>query len=158
MHPDQQALARLSQALANNPAVNVVVASEPDPEAGVVIQRLNLRQDLAMEFAASAQNSMPVVDDDLVLKRYDPGYKPEAHELSYIELAENERVAEHVRQISQVQQAELFRENDRIVDHLRFYAIVVAHTARQRAVFFRTYNPKKELTLTCPPKSSPAEM
>jgi hypothetical protein len=40
----------------------------------------------------------------------------------------------------------LFREQDEIVDHLRFYAIVVSPSARRHAVFFRTYSPKKELT------------
>ena len=45
--PPQQALERLSRALTDNPAVSVVVASEPDPQAGIEIQRLNLRQELA---------------------------------------------------------------------------------------------------------------
>jgi hypothetical protein len=45
-----------------------------------------------------------------------------------------------------VQQAELFHEDDEIIDSLRFYSIVVSPSGRRRAVFFRTYSPKKELT------------
>src|SRR5206468_3513319 len=83
---------------------------------------------------------------DVVFKPYDPGYKPDEHELIYVELAQQQTIAEQIRQFSQVQQAELFHESDQIVDHLRFYAIVVSANARRRAVFFRTYSPKKELT------------
>jgi hypothetical protein len=144
--PAEQALERLSQALANNPAINVVVASEPDPEAGVVLQRLTLGVDLAAEFMESARAAVPEANDDLVLKRYDPGYRPEIHEFVYIELAQNPAVAQLIELVSHVQQAELFREDDDIIDHLRFYGIIASPNARQRAVFFRTYSPKKELT------------
>jgi hypothetical protein len=56
----------------------------------------------------------------IVLKPYEPGYTPDWNELCYIDLEENDAIAELVRQISQVQQAELFREADEIVDHLQF--------------------------------------
>jgi len=140
--PPQQAIQSLPQAFAGNPAVNVLVAAEPG--ADVILQRLNLRKDLADEFLAAAQAARP--DEGVVLKPYEPGYTPDWNELCYIDLAENDTIAELVRQISQVQQAELFREADEIVDHLRFYAIVVSPNAQQQAVFFRTYSPKKELT------------
>ena len=144
--PAEQALERLSQALANNPAINVVVASEPDPEEGVVLQRLNLGRDLAAEFMETVRGAIPQVDEDVVLKRYDPGYRPESHELVYIELAQNPEIAQQVQLVSHVQNVELFHEDDNIVDHLRFYGIVATPNARHHAVFFRTYSPKKELT------------
>lgn len=144
--PVQQALERLSRAVADNPPVNVVVASEPTPNAGILIQRLNLRQDLAAEFLATAQSAVPVLGRDLVLRPYAAGYKPDAHELVYVETANVPDVAEQVRQVAQLQQAELFREDDNVIDHLRFYAIIVSQTARSRAAFFRTYSPTRELT------------
>ena len=140
--PPQQAIQSLPQAFAGNPAVNVLLAAEPDVD--VILQRLNLRQDLAAEFLATAQEARP--DEGVVLRPYEPGYTPDWNELCYVDLAENGAIAELVRQISQVQQAELFREADDIVDHLRFYAIVVSPNAQRHAVFFRTYSPKKELT------------
>src|SRR5712692_3895105 len=133
--PPQQAIQSLPEAFAGNPGINVLVAAEPGEN--VVIQRLNLRQDLAAEFLSAAQSANP--NADVVLRPYDPGYTPDWNEVCYIHLAENEGIAELVRQISQVQQAEMFREQDEIVDHLRFYAIVVSPSARRHAVFFRTY-------------------
>src|SRR5581483_2442931 len=110
------------------------------------LQRLNLRQDLAAEFLSSARAAVPVGDEDLVLRQYDPGYRPESHELVYIDLSQNAEIAQQVRQVADVQNTELFREDDNIVDHLRFYGIVASPSARHRAIFFRTYSPKKELT------------
>lgn len=140
--PQQEAIRSLSQALANNPALSVLLAAEPGGET--VVQRLNLRQDLAAEFLSIARAATPGVD--VVLRPYDPGYKLDSNQVGYIELAQHEGMAELSRQISQVQQAEIFREADDIVDHLRFYAIVLSANARRHAVFFRTYSPKKELT------------
>jgi hypothetical protein len=142
--PPKQAFRGLAQALAGTPAVNVLVAAEPNVD--IVIQRLNLRQELAAEFLSAARASISIPGGNVVFKPYDPGYKPDDHELIYIDLAQQQTIAEQIRQFSQVQQADLFRENDQIVDHLRFYAIVVSPNARRRAVFFRTYSPKKELT------------
>ena len=49
-----------------------------EPEQNVVLQRLNLRQDLAAEFLAAAQSARP--DENIVLRHYDPGYTPEWNE------------------------------------------------------------------------------
>lgn len=140
--PPLEVLQSLGPALSNNPAINVLVAA--DPEADLIIQRLNLRQELAAEFLSVSQAATPAAN--VVLRPYDPGYTPDWNELCYIELAEHNDIADRIQQISQVQQAELFREQDEIVDHLRFYAIVASPSARRHAVFFRTYSPKKELT------------
>jgi Domain of unknown function (DUF4868) len=141
--PPEQAIQSLARVLRGGDlAVNVLVAAEPETE--IVIQRLNLQQDLAAEFLSAAQGAKP--NGEVVFKPYDPGYTPDWNEISYIELSEHESIAELISQVSQVQQAELFHEDDEIVEHLRFYAIVVSPSARRQAVFFRTYSPKKELT------------
>src|SRR5215472_4739849 len=140
--PPQQAIDALRLLLSGNPAVNVLVASEPGQ--ATILQRLNLRQDLASEFRSAAQAAEPGAN--VVLRPYDPGYTPEWNELAYIYIQGNEAVASMVEQISEVQEAEIFHERDEIVDHLRFYAIVLSPDADRHAVFFRTYSPKKELT------------
>ncbi len=61
--PPQEAIQSRPQAFAGNPAVNVLVAAEPG--ADVILQRLNLRQDLAAEFLAAAQAVRP--DEVVVL-------------------------------------------------------------------------------------------
>lgn len=142
--PPLQSLQSLLPALTGNPTVTVLVAAEP--EENIVIQRLNLRQDLAAEFLSAAKDSVPPTNQEVRLRAYEAGYKPESDEVSYIELAQNSVIADLISQVSQVQQAELFHEDDEVIDSLRFYAIVVSPSARRRAVFFRTYSPKKELT------------
>jgi len=142
--PPAQALRTLSRALLNSPAVNVLVVAEP--EGKLVTQRLNLRQDLADEFLVTVRAAVPLPDGEAILKRYDPGYKPDADEIVYTELGRQGGIEDLVRRCSHVQQAELFHAADQIVDSLRFYAVVVSPTARRHAVFFRTYSPKKELT------------
>ena len=99
--PPQEAINTLRPVLAGNPAVNVLVASEPGQ--GFIVQRLNLRQDLADEFRSAAQAAQPSAD--VVLRPYDPGYTPDWNELAYIDLQENEAVANLVGQISEVQNA-----------------------------------------------------
>jgi hypothetical protein len=141
--PPEQVFQSLPQALLGAPAVTVLVAAEPDGH--VVVQRLNLRRDLATEFLSVAKDSVPAATD-VRLKPYEPGYKPDPDEVTYVDLSQNEELAQQIRAISQVQQAELFREDENFIDHLRFYAIVVSPNARHRAVFFRTYSPKKELS------------
>jgi hypothetical protein len=121
-----------------------LVAAEP--EKTIVLQRLNLRDDLAAEFLSAAKDSVPAANQGLRLRVYDAGYKPDPDEIMYIDLSQNAAIAELIRNVSQIQQAELFRENNEIIDSLRFYSIVVSPSARRRAVFFRTYSPKKELT------------
>jgi hypothetical protein len=140
--PPLDALLSLREAIANNPAVGVLLASEPGQE--VILQRLNLREDLAAEFLAAGRDAVPA--EDVVLRPYDPGYKPDRGEICYVELEDHEDMQELLRSISQVQQAEIFRERDEVVDHLRFYAIVLSPSARRHAVFLRTYSPKKELS------------
>lgn len=142
--PALQSLQNLTQALAGNPAVTVLVAAEP--EENIIIQRLNLRQDLATEFLSAAKDSVPPANQEVRLRAYEAGYKPDSDEITYIDLAQNAPIADLIHLVSQVQQAELFHEDDTVIDSLRFYAIVVSPSARRRAVFFRTYSPKKELT------------
>jgi len=139
-----QALQSLTQALTGDPSLTVLVAAEP--EKTIVIQRLSLRQDLAAEFLSAAKDSVPPANQEIRLRAYEPGYKSDPDEITYIDLGQNQVIAEQIRELSQVQQAELFHENDEIIDNLRFYAIVVSPSARRRAVFFRTYSPKKELS------------
>lgn len=99
--PAEQAFQAIIQAVATNPAVNVLLASEPDDD--VVIQRLNLRDDLAAEFLAAARGACSFQDNLFRLRPYDPGYKPEPHEISYVELADQPAIADQIRAFTLVQ-------------------------------------------------------
>jgi Domain of unknown function (DUF4868) len=140
--PPEQAIAGLKKAMEQNPATNVIVVSEP--EDGLRIQRLNLHEELAQEFFATAQEALP--EEGTRYIPYDPGYTPDWNQVAYLELANSPTIADLVAEVSKVQQAELFQEEDAIVDHLRFYSVVISPSARRQAVFFRTYSPARELS------------
>lgn len=142
--PAEQALESLVAAFAGNPATNVLLVAEPGGAA--VVQRLSLDDALAENFRLVAQDACSYILGNLRLRSYDPGYKPEADELSYIDLEENAELSAQIQQVARVQQAEMFREDEDIINTLRFYSIVVSPSARRHGVFFRTYSPKKELT------------
>jgi hypothetical protein len=144
--PADQSLRRLSDVLNRDPVVNVVVASEQNVDDGAVIQRLNLTDGLAADFLTAARKAVPESLDEVRLRPYEAGYMADPNELLYLELENEADVALLTRQLSHVQQAEIFRERDEIVDHLKFYAIVASPSARHHAVFLRAYSPKKELT------------
>ena len=125
--------------------VNVLVVAQKPRAADSVVQRLGLHEDVAEDFRAVALASTSR-GDDLVLRAYAPGYKPDANELLYLDLQAETEVSAIVDQVSQVSDAEQFAEDEEIVSHLRFYAIVVGASAGRQAVLFRTYSPKKELS------------
>ena len=87
--PPQQALQSLTQAFADNPAVNVLVAAEPG--GGCCPS--------TVEFAARSGGGISCCGSDgecggdVALRPYDPGYTPEWNELCYIDLAEHEEIA-----------------------------------------------------------------
>jgi hypothetical protein len=142
--PAEQALESLVAIFAANPAANVLLVSQPDEDT--VIQRLSLDGALATDFRQVARDACSNIIGNMRLRLYDPGYKPDSDELSYVDLSANAELATQIQELAGVQRAELFREDDEIIDALRLYSIVVSPSARRHAVFLRTYSPKKELT------------
>jgi len=142
--PAEEALTNLIAAFAATPPTSVLLVSEPEGEA--VIQRLNLDDGLAADFRSVAQDACSYILGSLRLRVYDPGYKPEFDELSYIDLANEATLSAQIQELTQVQQAAIFVEDDGVIDALRFYSIVVSPSARRHGVFLRSYSPKKELS------------
>ncbi len=132
--PPLQSLQSLLPALTGNPTITALVAAEP--EENIVIQRLNLRQDLAAEFLSAAKDSVPPANEEVRLRAYEAGYKPESDEVSYIELAQNSAIADLISQVSQVQQAELFHEDDEVIGQpaLLYHRREPERTAKSRVL------------------------
>jgi hypothetical protein len=104
-------------------------------------QRLTLARTLSEEFC---QNVLSVVDNEYLLHKYEPGYKPDDDELCYLPL-EPGLVKDVIDGVSKFDKAALFREDDEFIDNLKFYAVIVDNR-KQQAVFFREFSRKKELT------------
>lgn len=137
-------LAQLAEFLRRARSANLLVASHTGGATGFpAIQRLNIHEDVAGEFLRTAREAIPT---DTELREYDPGYRPEPNELTYIQIEDSESVASIIAALHRIDQFQIFTEDDEFIRRLRFYAIVVGGQAGRQAVFFRHYSPKKELS------------
>jgi len=129
--------------------VNVLVLSDSeDDEKPATIQRLQLHDDVAMDFREIVEGVVEKLYDDVDLKPYEPGYKPDKHELLWVNLSEVPDIDAIVADIARVGDAELFEADDDVIDGLKLYGVVVGGSGGlgRQAVFLRSYTPKKELT------------
>jgi hypothetical protein len=140
--PADQVFQELRGRIAQLAPFGLVLASEihiGEPE----LRRVNIHEDVGADFGRVAAQVVERAED-IELREYDPGYKPEPHEWVYLDLAASEAVRAKVTTIGNLQAAALFQGEDDIVDHLRFYA--AAFGGQRKAIFFRSYSPRKELT------------
>lgn len=144
----ENALESLRQFMARSRVVNVVVGSrvEEDEVTEYIFERLQLQEDVADEFRAVAHEFVQGLAG-VVLVPYDALYKPDAHEILWLSLDENEGLQEIAEAILDVSNLAIFEENEEVVENLKFYSIV-AGTGDKKALFFRIYGPKKELSRT----------
>lgn len=140
-----EAVDKLNRFLERARHVNVVVVAGPDGDDERAVQRLTLHEDVAEDFREAVRGAASL-SNDTVLKAYDPGYKPERHEVCWVELSDETDIEAVVEDVADVDGAELFEADDDIIDDLRFYAVVVSGDGGKRAVFFRSYNRRKELS------------
>jgi Kiwa protein KwaB-like len=139
------ALKSLGGFLEKAPAVNVILTADIDG-AGV-FQRLRVVKALAEEFRGIARAGLDDVSaSETVVREYSAGYKPDSHEILYLRLADEVEVGRVVDDMRRVDQAELFKEDDRVIAGLRMYGVVIQSSAKEHAVFLRGYGPKKELS------------
>src|SRR6266480_5429688 len=147
MTAPQTALSKLGEFLSGANNANVVVAADFEGGGGteeLVFQRLTLADPVSAQFLQEVSNTVAEIEE-LTLLEHDPGYKPEDDELCYIPLSKSDLAAKAVGSFASLDQVELFRESEEVIDNLRFYATVVQNGLRQ-AVFFRAFSPKNELT------------
>jgi hypothetical protein len=146
MSPNIDVLEELAKFLSGVADSNLVVAADGrgDDNEEIVFQRLTLAKPVSRWFL---DNASSIINQSVerTLREYEPGYKPDDDELCYIPLRDAAMAKVAVDSFAALDQVELFRESDEIIDNLRFYATVVQHKSRQ-AVFFRTFSPRNELT------------
>lgn len=141
----ERALRQLADALQAPRTTSVLIASKVSDEDH--FERLTLHADLATQFREVAQTAVPSPNDnELVLRPYEAGYKPDRHELPVLTLTNAPEIAEIVSELARVDQAESFTADEETISGLRFYSIVITVSARRHGVFFRTYSQKKELS------------
>jgi hypothetical protein len=142
-----EGLKRLRAFLKDAPNLTVVVATEADDESPEAIQRLVLHEKVASDFRKTAISCLPDENGGVVVRAYDPGYKPEPHELLMLPVESIPAAAEVLERLKNVGSTPMFEGEDHVVDGLQYYGIVAQSTdGKKSAVFFRHYSAKKELS------------
>lgn len=115
------------------------------------IEQLQLSDELTEEFKTAVSRiiekySEKFTDNELVLRPYDAGSKPDAHEIEHLNLEDHASIAKQVESLSSLAQIPLFKIDDAFVAGLRFYAIILQPKQGTPLCCFRIYTPKKELS------------
>ncbi len=115
------------------------------------IEQLQLSDELTQEFKnavgkAIQKYSDKFADDELVLRSYDAGSKPDPHEIEHLNLKDHASVEKQVESLAALAQIPLFKIDDAFVAGLRFYAIILQPKQGTPLYWFRVYTPKKELS------------
>jgi Kiwa protein KwaB-like len=115
------------------------------------IEQLQLSDELTQEFNTAVgkviqKSSEKFADNDLVLRSYDAGSKPDPHEIEHLNLREHASVEKQVESLASLAQIPLFTIDDAFVAGLRFYAIILQPKQGTPLYCFRVYTPKKELS------------
>ena len=130
--------------------VQVCMAALVGENGTPTFQVMNLGNGVAGNFKEIAgghieRQKKDLTKGNLVVHRYDPGAKLDAHEIEYISLSEQEAIANQISALSDVAGLDVFDGNEQFVKALRFYVIVLYPSDGEPALFFRSYSPKMEL-------------
>src|ERR1700741_2697932 len=94
------------------------------------IEQLQITDELTMEFRDAAKKTIQKYSkmadkNDLALRPYDAGSKPDSHEMEILDLTEHESVEKQVESLNSLAQVPVFKLDDTFVSGLRFYVIVL---------------------------------
>lgn len=145
MSKSNDILAGIIEHVEEAPDVNVVVATAPRRDDPVALHRLGMTNAVAQEFRDAAYNALPDDEDEVILVAYDATYRPQPHELMYLDLGGAAQIADLVEAAGDVSAAPQFTADEKLIRHLRFYVTVIS-SDDDEALFFRAYSPTKELT------------
>ena len=139
-----EAYESLNSQLTNQASLTVVLGAGLTNEE-LSLQRITLTNDLAKAFLVIAREAIPRASDT-VLVPYDASYKPETHELLYIALDDQQKVKAIAEELAAFQNIQLFKGDDAIADHLKFYSLVVGSKKESRAVLLRVTSERIEIS------------
>ena len=131
--------------------VTVCLGSVSRDEEEPKLEQLQLTDDLTKEFADAAKGTLEHYtnlggNDELEQREYNPGSKPDSHEVEFLDLADHESVESQVNSLASLAKIPVFKIDEKFIAGIRFYAIVFQCGKTPPLYFFRTYTPKKELS------------
>jgi hypothetical protein len=118
-----------------------------------VYRSLNISEDLKSNFLTivnkiNSSLRRDYQNHDLLLLEYNPGYKPEKHEIEWIDFSEIDYLSDILTEIPEPIAIPLFCNLDiEFLNNLRFYVIIIQTEYSENPIYwFRIYSKKKELS------------
>lgn len=134
-----------------------LLAAEPDAvpylligrdlvDPNLIAEQVQVHEDVAGDFVQHYKEVVQDVIDDAALLSYVPGYKPDEHERTYVELGDHNGIAAVVEQVSALLGgAAMFTEDEEAIAKMRFLCTEVGPRGN-KAIFLRKLTRASELT------------
>ena len=126
--------------------MNLYLAATDGEELRPRFAHVQITNDVADEFREVFRTVRSRLDDDVVLRAYTPGSKPDEHEIEYVAL---DRVPEIANQLAPFQERlriPVFLAEPEFVEQLRFYTLALQDGRAAPVYGFRIYTRQKELS------------
>lgn len=139
-----EALAELAQTLQTDLDANLVLGSLEGDGSGPALVKLTLLQEPQEEFLINARSLVRRLGRARKLVPYEPGYKPEADEILYVDLDQELELKRIVTAVGRLQTISPLSEDPDSIADGGFSAQIFGSGSR-RASFFAQFTPKNEL-------------
>jgi hypothetical protein len=145
--PAWSSLENLKDLLAAEPdAVPYLLIGRDLVDPYLTAEQVQVREGLAEEFVEHYKEVVQGVIDNAALLSYVPGHKPNAHERTYLTLADHDGIASVFEQVSALLHgAAMFTEDEASLAKMRFLCTEIGPRA-ERALFLRKLTRGSELT------------
>lgn len=132
-------------------AVTVCLASVSKNEAIPMFERLQLSEKMTGEFGRIIKKLLKQYktewkEEELLFHEYAIQSQPDEYEIEHIDLSVHSVLLEQISPLSSLANVEMFEEENKFVDGLRFYVIIAQPAGGDPIYFFRSYSSKRMLS------------
>ncbi len=133
-------------------AITLGLGSFPPHVEGPDYRSLNISDGLAEQFLAIVNKytgalRKDYINNNLRLLEYDAGYKPESHEVEWVEFPDVDYLSNLLNDMPDPAEMPLFNQQENeFLKHLRFYVIIIQLDHGDPVYCFCSYNKMKELS------------
>jgi hypothetical protein len=130
--------------------ITVCLASIGNDDDLPNMEKLQLTDELTGEFRAVVRQmnekwEHEYENNDLELRPYNAGSKPELYEIEFVDLTEQEPLEKQINVLSAIASFPLFSGDKDFLSGLRFYVIIIQSDRGEPVYYFRLYTQKREL-------------
>lgn len=148
MNPESAFLKLCEFAIEGDYNVTLALATYCEDDELPEYRSLNISSKVGDAFADTAADVLGrFIDDwnDVLLHEYSGGYKPDRHEIEYMDVSDGESLAGVLGDVPAAADIPLLGDTDDFVDDSRFYAVIL-QDGNKRVVLFKKFSRNKELT------------